>query len=165
MDYASIDSIKEHGFEGFHSVGSLWNDPSVFPNEPGVYMVVRTSIDSPVFLHPGVGGFFKGKNPNLTENELQQNVVHGTPVVYIGKAGKPGGSATLRSRLKQYLKFGQGRNIGHYGGRLIWQLEDHADLLFCWKPVIDADPKEVEKEMLFEFIKQFGKRPYANLTG
>ena len=165
MDFSDIDSIKENGFKGFYTINSLWKDSSVIPSEPGVYMVLRISDGEPSFLHPGVGGFFKGKDPNLSEEQLQLNVVTGTPVVYIGKAGSLTGSATLRSRLRQYLKFGQGRNIGHYGGRLIWQLKDHADLVLCWKPVPDDDPRIVEKEMLGEFIRQYGKRPYANLTG
>jgi hypothetical protein len=52
---------------------------------------------------------------------------------------------TLRSRLKQYLKFGQGKNIGHYGGRLIWQLEHHSELVLCWLPMNEDEPRELEK--------------------
>lgn len=39
-------------------------------------------------------------------------------MVYIGKAG-----TTLRKRLNQYLKFGNRQNIGHWGGRYIWQIK------------------------------------------
>ena len=65
----------------------------------------------------------------------------------------------------QYLKFGQGKNIGHYGGRLIWQLKNHLDLIFCWLPMTDTEPRELEKKILADFIQQYGQRPFANLTG
>lgn len=164
MDFSSVQSIESSGFSGFNTVQSLWKNSGVIPDYPGVYLVLRTSVAAPVFLHPGVGGFFKGKDPNLPEEVLRQNVVEGTPVVYIGKAGGGTSSATLRKRLKQYLSFGQGKNIGHYGGRLIWQLQDHADLLFCWKPVRDANAKDVEKALIADFESQFNKLPFANLA-
>lgn len=87
-----------------------------------------------------------------------------TIVVYIGKAGTATAQATLYSRLGQYLKFGQGENIGHYGGRYIWQLEDSHNLLVCWKKLPDNDPREVERKLIESFKLQYnGKRPFANL--
>lgn len=72
----------------------------------------------PEFLSHGTGGFFKGKDPNVSITELETNWVENTCVVYIGKAG-----TTLQKRLNQYLKFGNGQNIGHWGGRYIWQIK------------------------------------------
>lgn len=164
VDFSSIESLRASGFTGFQTVRELWADSSPIPREPGVYLVLRPDASSPRFLHPGVGGFFKGQNPNVNEEVLTANVVRDTLVVYIGKAGSPSGKATLQSRLRQYLKFGQGKNIGHWGGRFIWQLEDHADLIFCWKPTSDDVPREVEKQLLQAFRAQYGEAPFANLT-
>jgi hypothetical protein len=96
---------------------------------------------------------------------LEQNWVKKSKCVYIGKAGSLNGNATLRKRLKQYLRFGQGFNVGHYGGRLIWQLKNHSELTFCWMPLNEIEPRDLEKKILTEFIRQYGQRPFANLTG
>ena len=82
--------------------------------------------------------------------------------IYIGKAGGPNSNATLRKRLKQYIRFGSGEAVGHGGGRYIWQLEDADQLLFCWKACADAE--ELEKALIATFKKcHDGKRPFANL--
>ena len=60
--------------------------------------------------------------------------------------------------------FGQGKPVGHWGGRLIWQLEDAKDLIVCWKVLEKEEPREEEKKMIQAFKKQHeGKRPFANL--
>jgi len=95
---------------------------------------------------------------------LRANWVEGTPVVYIGKAGDPGSAATLRSRLGQYFKFGAGRNIGHWGGRYIWQLADAQDLIVCWLPLPHGLPSETETQLIQQFRNKYGTRPFANLA-
>jgi hypothetical protein len=62
------------------------------------------------------------------------------------------------------LRFSQGFTVGHYGGRLIWQLKNHSELKFRWLTLSDIEPSELEKKLLAEFIGQCGKRPFANLT-
>jgi len=116
------------------------------------------------FLTVGTGGHFKGKNPNVPISVLKANWVEDTLVVYIGKAGKDGSSATLQSRLRQYFGFGQGRDIGHWGGRLIWQLKNSADLVVCWKALPANDPRTVEADLIQQFVAKFSKRPFANLA-
>jgi hypothetical protein len=83
-------------------------------------------------------------------------------VLNIGKAG-PGRTATLKSRLLNYVRFGQGKNSGHSGGRYIWQLPNSRDLLVCWKATGKAVPREVEKRLIAEFRQKYGKLPFANL--
>jgi len=85
--------------------------------------------------------------------------------LYIGKAGGSGSSATLRNRLTAYIRFGAGRPVGHWGGRLIWQLRDASDLQICWKSTGDHQPREVEKQLIHAFITAHGTRPFANLAG
>ncbi|MEW1962951.1 HNH endonuclease [Microbacterium sp. NPDC077644] len=156
-------SLGEFGFTGFKSVGELRENMLQTPDVRGVYAVLRTSPEEPRFLATGSAGFFKGKDPNANVSVLQANWVSDAVVVYIGKAGDPGSSATLRSRLRQYLRFGAGENIGHWGGRYIWQLADSTDLVFCWKPLPDGRPSEVESELIASFRSRYGVRPFANL--
>jgi hypothetical protein len=117
-----------------------------------------------VFLETGTGGFFKGKDPNVPVEVLQQNWVESSPTVYIGKAGDPGKTAALRTRLWQYLRFGVGANVGHWAGRYIWQLEDVDDLLVCWLPLPEGTPSELETTLIGAFRQEHGVRPFANLT-
>jgi len=132
IEFNDIEKLKKLGFSGFKSVSELITDPNILPKEMGVYLVLNSTNKKTEFLTKEVGGFFKGKNPNISLVELKNNWVEKSKIIYIGKAGGLNGKATLQSRLKQYLRFGQGFNVGHYGGRLIWQLKNHYELKFCW---------------------------------
>jgi excinuclease UvrABC nuclease subunit len=83
--------------------------------------------------------------------------VDNTKVVYIGKA------TSLRSRLREYFGFGQGKNVGHYGGRLIWQIKYSQDLIVCWKS-LTIDPRQFEADLIKQFVQTYGCRPFANLA-
>ena len=163
MDFRDIEQLKEEGFTGFKPMKELFVDSSSIPKDKGVYMVLNLS-NKKDFLTIGTGGHFNGKDPNISLAELENNWVDNTVVIYIGKAGKDGTSATLQSRLKQYFRFGQGKNVGHRGGRLIWQLKNSADLIVCWKTLPDEDPRTIEKELIKQFLERFSKRPFANLA-
>ena len=155
--------LEKDGFQRFVTVENLMANPSLAPSSKGVYVILRNSKDKPEFLEAGTGGFFKNENPNVTIAELKENWVENSPIMYIGKAGSTEGKATLQSRLKQYMEFGQGKKVGHRGGRYIWQLKDSKQLIVCWKPTID-DPREVEKKMIEHFKSEHGNmRPFANL--
>ena len=157
--------LQAQGFDGFKTMGEMMDGARTqVPAQKGVYVVLRESESAPHFLPKGTGGFFKGKNPNVSIAELKTNWVEGTSVVYIGKAGGLGNSATLQKRLGQYLRFGQGASAGHWGGRYIWQLADSKDLIVCWKPLPFDDPREVERQMIADFkAVHADKRPFANL--
>ena len=130
MKFNTIDDLKAAGFEGFIPVAQLQTDSTAIPRTAGVYMVVYTGENIPEFLSRGTGGFFKGKDPNVSITELETNWVENTCVVYIGKAGKlKNCKATIQSRLKQYLDFGAGKKSGHKGGRYIWQIKNSGNLL------------------------------------
>ena len=129
----------------------------MIPELSGVYMVLRVSGQQPEFLEVGSGGHFKGKEPNVPVDVLKANWVKETPVLYIGKA------TSLRKRISQYLRFGQGKPVGHWGGRYIWQLADATQLLFCWMPV-DGNADAVETDMICRFRERYGCRPFANLA-
>jgi len=157
--------LQAQGFEGFISMGELMNGARMqIPAQMGVYVVLRENQSAPQFLTEGTGGFFKGKNPNVSIAELKENWIDGTSIIYIGKAGGDGSSATLNKRLEQYLRFGKGANVGHWGGRYIWQLADSKDLVVCWKTLTTGSPREVEHQMIAEFkANHAGNRPFANL--
>lgn len=158
------NELKEKGFQGFISIQELMEDSSCIPEKQGVYIVLRENTEVPDFLTIGTGGFFKGEDPNVTIEELKRNWVNDSPIVYIGKAGGGQTKATLKSRLKQYLKFGQRKAVGHRGGRYIWQLKDSRSLLICWKELPDQDPRNIEYKMIQYFKKRHGgQRPFANL--
>src|SRR5665648_398205 len=106
--FKTTEDIKNQGFVGFMKISDLMRNPSVIPDKPGVYMVLYRGANTPTFINPGTGGFFKGNNPNVSSTALMQNWVKDTVVVYIGKAGGSGSSTTLSKRLRMYLRFGQG---------------------------------------------------------
>ncbi len=150
--------LRASGFEGFMPIRELFNNRGLIPCHKGVYAVVRKTSAAPSFLEKGTGGHFKDKNPNVPVRELLDNWVEGSCVLYIGKAGD------LNKRIGQYLRFGQGGKVGHWGGRYIWQLEDAQDLLVCWRQLYVEDPSEVESGMICDFKSlHSGMRPFANL--
>lgn len=164
IDWASLASLEDYGFEGFVPIRELRFAREKIPGVRGVYVLLRVRHDEPRFVAAGTGGHFKGKDPNVAEPVLLASWVADVQVVYIGKAGDPGKRATLRSRLSQYLRFGAGGDVGHWGGRYVWQLADAEDLLVGWKPLPDGEPSQVESELINQFRLVHGRRPFANLT-
>ncbi|MBW8687913.1 hypothetical protein [Chitinophaga rhizophila] len=164
LDFNSLDSIKAAGFTGFKTMATLLAEPSVLPLTKGVYLVLNLDATPIRFLPKGAGGFFKGRDQNVTLEQLKQNWIMDTLVIYIGKAGG-NGQATLRSRIKQYLAFGNGKAVGHWGGRFIWQIAASQSLVICWKSIGEGDPRAVEADLIKKFIERFGARPFANLIG
>lgn len=153
-----LTNYQNEGFNGFVKVSDLRLSTGVLPETQGVYVVIRTNSEKPQFLECGTGGHFKGRNPNVTLSELENNLVPGSNVMYIGKA------TSLRNRVKQLLRFGAGSNVGHWGGRYLWQLADANDLVIAWKETPMEDPRAVEVRMLTEYVNKYGKRPFANLA-
>jgi hypothetical protein len=164
MDFASIDDVRRGGFVGEVAVSALQASRCRdVPDEPGVYLVLRPDASSPDFLPEGTGGRSKGKDPDVEVACLQRKWVEGAVVLNIGKAGGPDVAETLKDRLNKYMRFGQRKSSGHSGGRYIWQLRDSGDLLVCWKVTGKAVPEDVEKGLISEFERKYGKLPFANL--
>jgi len=169
MIFDSIDALRAEGFMGFRNIGDLFLSCSGVPNERGNYIVLYLGGDYPKFVSKGVGGFFKGKDPNRPIAELEEHWVPGAIVVYIGQAGGiikgKWSEETLNRRISRYMEFGQGKPVGHWGGRYIWQIQNYKDLVLCWQPLSQKvrDPKQVEGEMIWKFKSIYGKWPFANL--
>lgn len=160
------ERVIEEILNGFMQVGKIkdwenWIDK--VPQKKGVYVIIRTSMDAPTFCKVGTGGFFKGKDPNINIEELAQKWRHSNnKILYVGRANYDDDNpkvakcaSTLKSRLKEYMRFGHGKKVGHKGGRYIWQLAD-AKELDVWYKVCD-NPQTVESEL----IKKY--EPFANL--
>jgi antitoxin component HigA of HigAB toxin-antitoxin module len=156
-----VRSHPEHaGFEGFLPLRSVLENLSLIPGKSGVYVVVWTSRSRTQFNPRSAAGRFKGRNPTHLVEMLKEKWVPGATVVYIGKAG-PASSRSLRKRIRELVRFGSGKPVAHWGGRALWQLEGIWDAQIAWKPTA-GDPRNVERQMIKEFVTQFGRLPYAN---
>jgi transcriptional regulator with XRE-family HTH domain len=150
------DFLREQGFAGFVRASSLPPGAPNVPDGPGVYVVVRRSSDAPEFLDASVGGHFKGKNPSAAVKPLSDRWVERASVVYIGRA------SNLRQRLHLLARFGRGEAVGHWGGRYLWQLADHDQLMVAWQET--NDQVEREAELVASFFETYGSLPFANIN-
>ncbi|HEX6393122.1 MAG TPA: hypothetical protein VFZ97_06745 [Acidimicrobiales bacterium] len=148
-------NLREEGFRGFLPFSALAS--SGIPDEPGVYVVLRRTGNEPAFRQSNPGGRFKGQDPTVTADLLQKRWVANAPVVYIGKATR------LLRRLRDFRDFGAGKPVGHWGGRLIWQLADADELVVAWKVTPSEEPREAERSLLDRFRSRYGSLPFANL--
>ena len=150
----SREALEAEGFCGWVPFSALRQ--SGVPSGPGVYVVHDASRNEPAFLEASPAGWFKGKNPSVDVESLRANWVAEAEIVYIGKANN------LRRRLFQFADFGVGKPIGHWGGRIIWQLAGSSLLLVAWRETPDDDPRAVEAGLIAQFRRVFGKAPFAN---
>lgn len=151
------------GFDGFHTIEELRHERArQIPPGGGVYVVLREEPGVPEFLETSTGGWFKGQDPSVSKATLRAKWDIRTPVVYIGKGD---GAKGLRGRLLQYLNFGAGKNVGHWGGRLTWQIEDADRFMLAWRLVEEGQrARDVEVLLLEEFEETYGHLPFANLS-
>lgn len=133
------------------------------PNARGVYAILRDSPTPPEFMARSTAPLYRGVDPSRPIDELQRHWVPGAQVLYFGRARGPGVRALLKQRIKRYLRFGNGRVVGHWGGRFIWQLRDHAGLRVAWKVTGDTDPAPIEAALQAAFVERYGALPFANL--
>ena len=156
--------LRDFGFTGFKSVKELTQSRCFeISEQPGVYMVLNTTNDYNI-MDESVGGHFKGKNPTVPVKLLSENICDKTIVLYIGKAGGKSSQSNLRKRIHAYLRFGQGHPVGHWGGRYIWQLDNHQLFIVCWKVIENEEPRVIESALLHQFIEKYDCLPFANLV-
>ena len=149
--------VEIAGFDGGVPIAELSRSCAVIPDAPGVYVVVAPEEFKARFLHESSGGHFKGREPSVPVEKLHACWVPESPVLYICKATR------LQIRIKQYLRFGAGHPVPHWGGRHIWQLSNAQELLFYWKPTPADDPRDAERSMLALFRAEYGRLPFANM--
>lgn len=141
-----------------HSFAELFSNRfKNVPDAPGIYIVYVKKDFKPELIKPGTGGFFKGRDSNVTKEKLEQKWVDSAEILYIGKT-----NGSLRERVALYAAFGAGYPVAHWGGRYIWQIKNAMkDLYVCWKT--DDNPRKREKNEIAEFEKVYNKLPFANL--
>jgi len=159
--------INPSVFDGEALIGDLMKEggldvAGVSRTNKGLYFVYYEGVGRPSFLEIGTGGFFKGKDPNVSISELNSRWVDDSDILYIGQTNR-----TLYERIDEYMKFGQGKAIGHVGGCLIWQIEESRKLRLRWMiwpkdSKIDLKPEQEEKRLLRVFKNEYGKYPFAN---
>jgi hypothetical protein len=156
------ETLESLGFVGFQSVADLraWGCTPIPADAAGVYVVLAPSGMSATFLSHNPGGWFKGKDPTVGVDVLHSRWVPDTPVVYIGRASQTH-RTNLHKRVRKFLDFGVGKPVGHWGGRLIWQVADADWFIIAWKPC--ADFKKIEAQLLDDFERQHCCLPFANL--
>jgi hypothetical protein len=163
--FESVMDIRNTGFEGFFLIRDLRRSwLKKVPKEVGVYLVLRTVLAPPQFLRSSPAGRVKGKDPTVPVRKLRAHWVSGAVVLYIGKAGGPRNKSTLRSRIRELLKFGAGLQTPHCGGKYIWQVRGSRSFIICWKQTPGKVPREVEHQLIARFKDEYdGRRPFANL--
>lgn len=147
-------------FKGFKTIRELKESCSEVPSSNGVYLVLRRNNQQPIFSISSLGGYVKVPNdsPCYSLSYLQEQYVNGTCILYIGK------STNMRSRLRSYMRFGQGKRASHGGGRAIWQMADVDDFVICWAETLE-NSRMVEWRMIQAFkLSHEGKRPFANMS-
>lgn len=156
------ESIDLAGFDGWVRFAEL--PVAVVPRGAGVYVVVRPTDEPVRFLETSPAGHFKGRDPTEPVADLSALWVPGARIVYIGKANLGrSGRRGLRRRLDEFRRSGMGEPVAHSGGRRIWQLADHADLLVGWRVTEDSDAARTESEMIAAFRAHYGRYPFANM--
>ena len=152
---SSVEGLRAAGFEGFETIEHLRASARLsVPKSPGVYLVLRDDPSDPEFLQTGTGGYFKRKDPNVSLEKLRQNWIDKAIIVYVGCTER-----TLYVRIGELLKFGQGKPVGHRGGRLIWQLKDAEKLQVCWYEMEEGDPDTLKSACIEAFANHYGGMP------
>lgn len=156
------DWLHTDGFDGFVSIGDVRLQRVTLSGLPGVYVIYRETLDPVEFLDKNTGGWFKGRNPSVPIDTLKVAWVTDAYVLYVGKADAGrSGRRSIRVRLDEYLRFGMGEPVGHWGGRYLWQLDGTDELMVCYKPC--AEPRDEESRLLDLFLAEHGSLPFANL--
>jgi hypothetical protein len=145
--------LERRGFIGW--IPLLDIDASVVPKGPGVYAVECPSSKPPKWPETSCGGWLRG-DPAVPFDELEANWVDGADIAYLGQ------SKGLRRRLTDFSRFGAGKPVRHWGGRLVWQLPDPSALRVGWFETPLESPVSVEARFIAEFRSVFGKPPFAN---
>ncbi|WP_374100876.1 hypothetical protein [Arthrobacter sp. PvP023] len=156
-------ALRADGFTGFQTFAEL--DVDDIPRAPGIYAVLKPPGHRHAFLEESVGGWFKQKNPSILEDALATEWVDGAVVLYIGKAGAGStGKRGLRKRIQEFADFGRGKPVGHWGGRLLWQLAESQSLVIAWKVVPAEQVDAMEARYHAKFRSLYGRLPFANLV-
>ena len=155
-------ALQATGFGGFVTVSELRRGRiSDVPRKPGLYLVFCEKDDPPAFLPISPAGRFDGKDPTVNVSVLKATWVSGAHILYIGKTNQQNG---LQKRLRDFIEFGAGKPIGHWGGRYLWQVTDSSEFVIGWRESPEAvSPRDEERQLLRRFREAYRQLPFANL--
>ena len=166
IDPTTEEGLRRAGYVGFVTIGALREAGLVaVPDEPGVYLALYPAAEEPRFLPVSPAAEIGRESATIPVGELEDLWVSGALVLYAGLAGGKGRSATLRTRIGQYLDFGRGQKVRHRDGRAVWQVVRSSTLIMCWLPTPGADPWGKRNSLLTAFRERHGSPPFANRTG
>ena len=157
--------LSSIGFMGFATVDQLrCGQLQQVPNGPGVYAVVVPDGYVPEFQLLNTGGQTRGQDPTVSVETLKRNWVNTSRIIYFGKAGGHSTNRGLNARIRELLKFGEGRRVSHRGGRYLWQLSESEGFLIGWLTLRGLEPRQFERSLLQLFVHLHRRLPFANLT-
>jgi len=144
------------GFTGWFTFAELAG--AEVPKKAGVYVVVSPTDVRPKFCPDAP---YRGDAP-VPVAVLDDAWVDGERLIYIGKADLGSKRDGLHRRLRQFRRYGEGHSARHAGGRRIWHIPDHTNLLVAWRVTPDAEARSTEDAMIAAFKSHHGVRPFAN---
>lgn len=144
--------LQAAGWSGLLPLMGL--DKRVVTMQVGVYTVVRARSTEALFTRLSRQ---RGSNNALEDDVVARRWVEGASVLYIGQTSARGG---LQRRLRPFST----ASAGHSGGRAIWQLEEHAELLVAWLATPPrVIPQLAEAALISRFRRDHqGRVPFAN---
>jgi len=158
-----MEDLQALGFTGFRTVGFLRDEAAVsVPAEPGVWLVMRDATGVPHFLARSTAAHWRGRDPSETADALGARWVARASVLYLAAAAGPGVRALLQQRVKRFLRFGMGRNVAHWEGRVVWQLSGATALRLAWKALPATKARAEAERLVGAFTDRYGLRPFAN---
>ena len=166
IDPTTEEGLRQAGYDGFVTIGSLRETGFAgIPHQPGVYLALYPAEDRPRFLPVSPAATLGREDATIPVGELEDDWVDGALVIYAGMVGGKGKTATLRTRVEQYLDFGRGQKVRHRDGRAVWQIVRSSALVMCWLATPGADPWGKRKSLLTAFADRHGSPPFANRAG
>ena len=102
------------------------------------------------------------------EERLMAKWVSDAEIIYIGLAGDRS-LRTLRERLIDLIRHASGQTSDrgpHRGGEILWQLRNFCTFSIDVSPTSGPPvPRNIEMELLEQFVKHYGKLPFGNRRG
>lgn len=157
-----MKEVADLNMNGCATVKELKQSCSRIPDCKGIYFILREFTNEvPKFRENGAVKMHDGKLLDYPVDLLESKWVDDTQIIYIGKT-----DSSLRKRLGTYMRFGQGKDAPHRGGRAIWQLPDSDEFVVGWRFVgANESARDLENRLLVEFKNHHrGKLPFANFV-
>lgn len=163
----SVKGLREYGFVGFVPLKD-WDESQVIgithSDVEGVYVVVREATEAPKFLDED---HRKPRPKRWSAEAAAERWVPEVHVLYFGKgplrssAGKR--RTGLARRIGELQRHGFRGGANHYGGKLLWQIDDADALLIAWKSLAEGESAATESGLIRGFERIIGRQPFANV--